>query len=210
MKPRIVATGRLILPNTDLARTHGWQHGLPLEEKIHIDMSRTAAPDAVGEVGRLCVEKGWRSTPALLELCYALCVESLAHGVKYWISAANMECDSVDEALILYRALDREGLVRRDIDAIVRVRREREGLSRFTFFKSDEERQRAASGSGKVRLPKAVAADAMLGARYVGEPLWDDHFGVYSMPLVAEVEEVAAVVRRLRRPKIRRSDDRAS
>ena len=197
MKTRVIGAGRLLLPSRDIARSNGWQHGLPMEEKLHLDLSTIGPPGSIGEVGRFCIEEGFRGTTALAELCLAMCLESSRHGVRYWISAANMDCDGEEEALIIYNLIRRRGLFRDDIRVISRVKEGPTRPPRFFFYVDERERSRAIDGDRTARLPRAVAADAALGARYIGAPLWDGHFGMFSMPLIAAVEDVFKAVERI-------------
>lgn len=201
MSPPVVAAGRLVFPNLAIARASGTTNGLPLEQKIQIDLSALAPPGAVAEVGRLCVAKSWRSSAALLDLCMVMCEASLTRGVLVWISAANMECDDPDEARDLHLVFDRMGLVDHAVRVTLKGSERPAARSRFSFFRDGEERRRALAGAGKTRLPKVIALDAALGARYVGEPLWDAHFGMFAMPLYARVEDVRAAVERFTRTK---------
>ena len=199
MSMRVIGAGRLLLPNQGVALSNGWEHGLPIEEKIHVDLSNVGPAGSIGEVGRFCIEEGFRGTTALVELCHAMCLESARHGVKHWISAANMDCDSEEEAHIIYGLLRRRGLLREDIRVTPRVEEMPLRAPRFVFYADEADRRRAIDGDRTARLPRAVAADAALGARYIGEPLWDSYFGMYSMPLIAEVDGVLKAVERIRR-----------
>jgi hypothetical protein len=131
--------------------------------------------------------------------------ESLRNGVTYWLSAANMDCDSEEEAHVIHALLDRRGLVRRDIGVTVRARERPPSPPRFLFFKGEEERRRAINGDPQARLPRAVSADAALGAKFIGGPLWDAYFGMFAVPLIASVEDVLRTVERLRRASRRRA-----
>jgi L-ornithine Nalpha-acyltransferase len=199
MRTKVIGAGRLLLPNPRVALLNGWEHGLPIEEKIHIDLSNIGPPGSIGEVGRFCIEEGFRGTTALAELCHAMCLESARRGVKYWVSAANMDCDSEEEAHIIYGLLRRRGLLRADVQVTPRVEERPPRPPRFAFYADEAERRRAIDGDRTARLPRAVAADAALGARYIGAPLWDGYFGMYSIPLIAEVDGVLKVVERVRR-----------
>ncbi|WP_437723069.1 GNAT family N-acetyltransferase [Sorangium sp. So ce861] len=197
MKATIIGAGRLVLPNPCVARARGWEHGLPLEAKVRIDLSALGPPGTIAEVGRLCVLERWRAkTSALPELCVAMCQESRRHGVTHWISAANLECDSVDEARLLHEVIQRRGLMRSDIPVSLRATDTPRSPPRFRFY-TDEERGRAIAGElSGLRLPRAVSTDAKLGARYVGEPIWDEHFGMFAQPLVAAVQDVMTAAER--------------
>jgi hypothetical protein len=194
MKTRVIGAGRLLLPNQDIARSNGWRYGIPIEEKLHLDLSGVGAPGSIGEVGRFCVDEGFRGTMALVELCLAMCLESSKHGLKYWVSAANMSCDSEEEARIIYNLIQRRGLFRDDIRATPKVEAAPTSPPRFLFYADEHERSRALRGDRTARLPRAITADAELGARYIGEPLWDGYFGMFSMPLIAAVEDVFKAV----------------
>ncbi|MGK3984887.1 hypothetical protein WME99_17705 [Sorangium sp. So ce136] len=197
MKPTCIGAGRLVLPNPGVAKAHGWEHGLPLEAKIRMDLSALGPPGTIAEVGRLCVLERWRTrTAALPELCAAMCLESRRHGITHWISAANLECDSADEALLIHEVIRRRGLMRSDIPVGLKATDGPRSPPRFRFY-TDEERGRARDDNpSRLRLPRAVSTDARLGARYIGEPIWDEHFGMFAQPLIAAVQDVMTAAER--------------
>jgi hypothetical protein len=203
MRGRVIGAGRLLLPNPEVARANGWQHGLPIEGRLHIDLSSVNPLGLVGEVGRFCIEEPWRGGTALVELSVAMCVESLQRGVTHWLSAANMECDSEGDARIIYRLLERRGLVQRDIRVTPKGDERPRAPPRFFFYTTEEERGRALECDPRARLPRAIGADAALGARYIGEPLWDPYFGMFAMPLIAVVEDVLQRAQALGRRRAR-------
>jgi putative hemolysin len=189
-----------MLPNPDVAKANGWRYGLPLEGALDFDLSSIAPASAIGEVGRLCVDRAWRNKGAIPELCIAMCLDSLLHGVEYWVSSANMSSDSGAEAQLLATVLERRQMTRHDIVATSKVRRQPVTPWRFRFF-TEEERRRAIEGESieSLRLPPVISVDARLGARYFGPPVWDGHFGMYAMPLIASVREVLRNAGTLRR-----------
>ncbi|XXT18201.1 hypothetical protein WME94_49020 [Sorangium sp. So ce429] len=197
MKATIIGAGRLVLPSPGVAKARGWEHGLPLEAKVRIDLSALGPPGTIAEVGRLCVLERWRAkTAALPELCVAMCLESRRHGVTHWISAANLECDSEDEATLVHEVIRRRGLMRSDIPVRLRTADRPRAPARFRFY-TDEERGRAIAGDvSGLRLPRAVSTDAKLGALYIGEPIWDEHFGMFAQPLIAAVQDVMTAAER--------------
>jgi hypothetical protein len=197
MKRRVIGAGRLVLPNRDVARSNGWRHGLPIEHKLDLDLSSVGPPGSIAEVGRFCIDEEYRGTRAFVELCLAMCLESSRHGVKHWISAANMDCDDAEEARIVHSLIQRRGLFRDDIHAAPKTVVGPAGPSQFSFYVDEGERSRAIRGDMTARLPRAVAVDAALGARYFGEPLWDGYFGMFSMPLIASVDDVLNAAKRV-------------
>lgn len=178
---------RVIQPNLKMAKATGGLYGLPLEKKVHIDLSAIALPQEVGQVGCVCIGRRWRRTPALPALIYTMGQRSLERGVRYWISSANMGCDSEESASILHNALAGKVPMRSDIPMTVKGHDAPGWPPRFPFFRSDEERQRAARGA-LGRLPEAISVDMKFGAEFIGPPLWDEHFGMYSLALVSSVE----------------------
>jgi hypothetical protein len=182
-----------------------------LEEALDFDLSGIAPASAIGEVGRLCVDKAWRNKGAIPELCVAMCLDSLQHGVEYWVSCANLSCDSGPEAQLIATVLARRKLTRQDIVATSKVCEEPTTCPRFRFY-TDEERWRAIEGESveSMRLPPVITVDARLGARYFGAPIWDEHFGMYAMPLIASVREVLRNARTLRRVSRRNGNQAGS
>jgi putative hemolysin len=199
-RAQVIGAGRLVLPAREVARANGWAHGLPLEAKVDLDLSMVGPPGSIAEVGRLCIQERWRAgTVALPELCIAMCMESLRHGVEHWISVANLHCDSEDEARLIHESIKRRGLLRTDIPARSRARIRPATPPRFRVYTERERRRAEHDDEAALRLPRAVSSEAKLGARYVGEPLWDEHFGMFTMPLVAAVHDVLRAARRYRR-----------
>ena len=139
MRTKVIGAGRLLLPNKDVALSNGWEHGLPIEEKLHIDLSTIGSPGSIAEVGRFCIEESFRGTTALVELCLAMCLESARHGVTYWVSAANMGCDHEEDARIVHGLLRRRGLFRDDIPVRRKVEEGPTGPSRCAFYADESE-----------------------------------------------------------------------
>jgi hypothetical protein len=189
---RPVATARLLLPNTEVARsTHG-HLGIDLEQKF--DLSGVRAPSMrLAESTRFCVVKDYRRSDVLVRLQSCLYQESRRRGVTHWIASANTETDSAEDAALLYQVADHKGLVHPRWRVRARERSQPPAVPRAPLY-TPAERERARLGwFDSLRLPRTLGLFAhKMGARFLGEPLYDAHFRRYSMPLIAALDDVPA------------------
>jgi hypothetical protein len=187
-----VATARLLLPNTEVARsTHG-HLGIDLEQKF--DLSGVRAPSMrLAESTRFCVVKDYRRSDVLVRLQSCLYQESRRRGVTHWIASANTETDSAEDAALLYQVADHKGLVHPRWRVRARERSQPPAVPRAPLY-TPAERERARLGwFDSLRLPRTLGLFAhKMGARFLGEPLYDAHFRRYSMPLIAALDDVPA------------------
>jgi L-ornithine Nalpha-acyltransferase len=189
---RPVATTRLLLPNAEVARENGTRLGIDLEQKF--DLSTVGGPGQLfAETTRYCVLREWRGSEVLLCLQSALYQESRRRGVTHWIASANTETDSPEDARLALRVAAHRGLVseRWHVRAHAPGAPPAEPLAPLY---SPEERLRAREGRlDGLRLPRTLSFFASkLGARFIGEPLFDAHFRLHSLPLVAALDEIPA------------------
>lgn len=189
---RAVATARLLLPNAEVARVLGGHLGIPLEGKL--DLSGVGGAGVhLAESMRFCILKEWRHSEVLVRLQAGLYQESLRRGVTHWIASANTETDSVEDAALLARLAVRRGWQ----SPRWRVAAREPSLppaSPSAPFYTDLERARAREGRLEgLRMPRTLALFAhKVGARFIGEPLYDKHFRRFSMPLAAALSEIPA------------------
>lgn len=104
------ATVRLLRPDPAVARTIGQPMGIDLASRYDLDPLDVAGV-SLAEVSRMCVLPEHRGTDVLCELYLAMYRESLRAGLSHWVAAANTETDSIEDAMIVYGLLQREGLV---------------------------------------------------------------------------------------------------
>jgi putative hemolysin len=187
-----VATSRLLLPNSEVARATGGSLGIELEQKL--DLSGVGGPGLMfAESTRFCVLKEWRHSEALVWLQAGLYAESRQRGVTHWIASANMETDSAEDARLIHQMAMRQGLVSQRWRARAHAPPEppaTPSAPRFTPSERDHARQGHFHG---LRMPRVLSFFAYkMGARFIAEPLYDTGFRRFSLPLVAALDEVPA------------------
>jgi putative hemolysin len=187
---RPVATARLLLPNAEVARATGHPLGIDLEQKF--DLSAIAASGlSVAETTRYCVLRAWRGSEVLVRLNAAMYQESRRRGVTHWIASGNTETDSLEDARLAWRVAAREGLVSQRWSVQSREPSPELEAPRLALY-TPEQRLRAQAGQLQgLRLPRTLGLFARkMGARFIGEPIYDAHFRMCSMPLVAALDEI--------------------
>jgi len=187
---RPVATARLLLPNPEVARDTGRPLGIDLEQKL--DLAPLCVPGvSPAETTRYCVLRRWRGSEALLMLNAAMYQESRRRGVSHWVAAANMETDSLEDARRVCRVAARESLVSERWRVEPRLRPEGPSEPVAPLY-SPEQRQRADEGQlDGLRMPRTLALfSRKLGARFVGDPLYDTQFRRYALPLVSALDDI--------------------
>lgn len=201
-----VGTVRMLLPNSQLAEDNGLRLGLDLERKV--DLGGLAyASVGLAELSRVCILRPWRRSNALASLCRAMYVESRRRNLTHWIGSANCDTDSLEDARIAYLLLQRRGLVS-DLWRALPLPMEAVPPPPRKPLYSPQARLKAMAGQlTGLRIPPLVAQYAlMLGARYLGEPIYDTHFNMCSIPLIAALADLPAAtlsarpVRREQRP----------
>lgn len=192
-----VATSRLLLPNAEVARACGGLLGIALEHKL--DLSSVSGPGRLfAESTRFCILKPWRHSEVLLRLQAGLYQHSRCLGVTHWIAAANMETDSAQDAAVAFQVAAHQGLVRTDWRVWARQPSTPPACPDAPLYTSA---QRALARAGRfdgLHLPRALSLfTRKMGARFIGEPLYDAHFRRFSVPLVAALDELPASTRAL-------------
>lgn len=189
---RPVATARLLLPNPEVARATGEHLGIDLERKL--DLSGVGGPGLMfAESTRFCVLKEWRQSEALVWLQAGLYAESRRRGVTHWIASANMETDSAEDARLIFQVAAHQGLVSQRWRARAHTPPEPPATpSTFHFTPSERARARQGQLEG-LRMPRVLSFFAhKMGARFIAEPLYDEGFHRFSLPLVAALDEIPA------------------
>ncbi|OJH40504.1 GNAT family N-acetyltransferase [Cystobacter ferrugineus] len=187
-----VATTRLLLPNPEVALATGEHLGIDLERKL--DLSSMSGPGLVfAESTRFCVLKEWRHSEALVWLQAGLYAESRRRAVTHWIASANMETDSAEDARLIYQVAAYQGLVSQRWRARAHTPPEPPSTP-STFHFTPSERLRARQGQFEgLRMPRVLSFFAhKMGARFIAEPLYDEGFRRFSLPLVAALDEIPA------------------
>jgi hypothetical protein len=195
--PHPVATSRLLLPNPEVAHATGGSLGIALEQKF--DLRGVIGPGRVfAESTRFCILKEWRNSEVLLRLQAGLYQKSRSLGVTHWIAAANTETDSAEDAQFLFRVAAHQGLVSSRWWVPAREPSAPPALPSAPLY-TPAERARVREGLlDGLRLPRTLSLFARkMGARFISEPLYDQHFRRFAMPLVAALDELPASTRLL-------------
>jgi putative hemolysin len=187
---RPVATSRLLLPNLEVARANQGHLGIDLEQKF--DLSGVGdSRMRLAESTRFCVVKEYRRSEVLVRLQSSLYQESRRRGVTHWIASANTETDSAQDAQLLFQAADHKGLVHPRWRVRAHEPAQAPEVPTAPLY-TPAERERARLGwLDSLRLPRTLALFAhKMGARFIGEPIYDTHFRRFSMPLIAALDDV--------------------
>ena len=185
---KMIGASRIVLP---IAEATGERYGLPHERKFTVCPSRPGLRGRRGEVGRVCVDRSYQNRKVHSRVCHTMCEVSLREDVSVWVSSANLDTDSEEEADIMYKLLDQRGSIHHDIETVIKTSERPSGHPRFLFFRDCHERTRARLGKAS-RLPRAVSADERVGVMFIGSPYWEPELGTFVQPLIAEVRHVLA------------------
>lgn len=183
-----IATVRLLLPNKEVARESGQRFGLDLESKF--DLSGLSAPSMVlAETTRFCVRKEWRGSGAVMLLHTRMREESLRQGITHWVASANTETDAIEDAQLIHRVAAARGLVSQRFSVTPKVNAPVPTSPRVPFYTSEERRRGQRGDVSGLRLPRTLALFAnSMGARFTGKPIYDVHFRMFSIPLIAPLD----------------------
>lgn len=184
-----VATGRLVLPNRDVACARGFGLGLDVEDRFHLD-GLSGAGMVVAEVTRVCVLRPFRFGHVTLALLVALFKEGQRRGVTHCVAAVNTETDVAEDAQIIARVIEHRGLVSPKYRLSPRTRSAPVDGARAPFYDLAERRRAAAGDLTGLRLPQPVAAFTRFGLRLVGSTEYDPRFLRFAVPLVGTVDEM--------------------
>ncbi len=187
-----VATSRLLLPSPEVALATGGHLGIELEQKL--DLSGVGGPGLVfAESTRFCILKQWRHSEALPRLQAGLYAESRRRGVTHWIASANMETDSEEDARLVFQVAAHRGWSSQRWRVRARAPSEAPAVPSAPLY-TPRERARAHQGLlDGLGMPRPLSLFARkMGARFVGEPLYDEGFRRFSLPLVAALDDVPA------------------
>jgi putative hemolysin len=176
-------TVRLLLPE---------EGALELESKVDLDVFKQGGVSAA-EVTRYCVLRRHRNTGVTAALLAGLYEESVRRGITHWLAGANMETDCPEDAAIAHRVAIEKAMMHERIRVAPRCP-EVPWTARKRPFYTDEQRLRAAAGEvASLPLPRPLSVFAAgMGARFIGAPVYDGHFGVFALPLCAALADVAA------------------
>lgn len=191
------ATARLLLPNLEVAREQETRHGLALEQLYQI-VRGPGSGDLAAEISRLCVLRQFQGSKALLALFARILEECKAWGVSHLLGATNLESNSPEDATIAYRLACHQGL----LSPLWRA----EPRSRMAPVSSPPPsryplQQRLLALRGEftgLKLPRTLMLlIKMVGARIIGEPVLDPYMGLFSIPIVVDLDAIPPATARL-------------
>jgi len=188
-----VGTVRLLQRNAAVARTTGGALGLPLESKF--DLGAFARPGIVpAEVTRYCVLRRYRHTGVTTELLSGLYAESVRRGITHWLAGANMTTDLPEDGMIAHHVAREMKLLSEQFQAELLDHQPPRTQRRRPFY-TEEQRARGLRGDfGGLRLPRPLSLFAhRMAGRFIGTPVYDEYFNIHALPLVAVLEDVAAL-----------------
>jgi hypothetical protein len=186
----VVGAARLLLPCPAMARHLDLEVGLPLARDY--DLRPLLREGSLGEPGRVCVVPEHRGTTAAPVTIDAVFCESRRRGVDLLVAGASTETDCLEDARIQLAALAARGLVS-DRYRLPRKAATAPGRASRPFY-GPEQRRRAAQGN-LAGLPVAgtLSLYARWGARFVGEPVLDPVFGLFSLPIAVRVADAPSL-----------------
>ncbi len=187
-----VATLRMLLPNSEVARVTGGHLGIEMEQKL--DLTDVVRPGRVfAETARFCVLEKWRRSEAVARLHAGIYEESRRRGVTHWIAGANLDTDSEEDARLIFQVASHRGWMSQRW--WVRAPEPTDAPVHPTDpFYTPAERERAKKGQlDGLRMPRAPILFARkMGARFISEPLYDAGFRRFTLPLIAALDEIPA------------------
>jgi len=204
-----IATIRLLLPNPLAATLGGHRLGLPIEDQFDLsEVTCGGGSVSLAQAGRLCVLPRWRRSRALHCLFGRMYRESRSFRVTHWLGAVNCDTDDPEDAAILYRVLRARGLVsERWRSKLPRGSGSDRPISR-PFYSAAARACASAGDLDGLRLPPNVSLNVRkLGARGLGAPAMDHRFGMFSIPMVIDLDDVPPETVGLEAPEARDARD---
>lgn len=182
-----VGTVRMHLPNAEVARVMGSQFGFDIESKFDITALATMNM-RLAETMRYCILTHYRHTHVASALHSAVVQMSRRAGVSHWIGCANSETDSLEDATLIHAIGRRSGLVHDQIHLEPHEYMRPIHEPRRPFFTTTE-RHAAHADASNARFPRILAIYSQkMAARFIGPPMYDARFRMYSIPVLMPVE----------------------
>ncbi|MFO0757144.1 MAG: GNAT family N-acyltransferase [Byssovorax sp.] len=176
---------RVLWARSAVGLAHGWRSGLPIEGVY--DLGALAGSTAVAEPGRLCVLAGARNSGVALHLIDAVFDACRERGVTMLLAPANTETDAIEDVAILAQILAAKGHVSTEHRLVRKVPAGAPVEAERPLYDA-EQRARAAAGdlSGLV-IPRTLKLYLRLGARFIGDAIFDPKFGLFALPMIVPV-----------------------
>lgn len=165
--------------------------GLDLESKFELHGVH-ARGLRLAEVSRFCVLRRYRGTRVTTALFNALVIESRRRNVTHWLAGGNTQTDSPEDAALIYRIGALRKLRSESYRASARSSPVLPRRPTRLVYSALQHQQALAGEHHALALPPVLALfTRKMGARFLGPPAYDAAFGVFAMPLIAALEEVA-------------------
>lgn len=185
-----VATGRLLLPNADVARACGWGVGLDVEGRF--DLGPLAGSGVtLTEVTRLCVLRPFRRGGVLAALLASMIREGRRHGATHCVAVANTETDDVEDASIIARVAAQRGIVSPHHALSPRAWPAPPAEASAPLYDAATRRRAALGDLAGLRLPRPLRVFARVGMRVAGPAIYDARFRRFAMPMVGVGDELS-------------------
>ncbi|MEO7033360.1 MAG: GNAT family N-acetyltransferase [Polyangiaceae bacterium] len=142
------------------------------------------------EVTRFCILRRFRGTRVASLLYAGLLAESARLGVTHLVAEANMETDCAGDAALAYRLVRERQWTDSRFSAVPR-RSASPPANPTRFVYTEEQRCRSRPGAlAEVELPRTLTLFAQrMRGRYIGPPVYEPHFNVFALPLVAQLSD---------------------
>jgi hypothetical protein len=189
-----VGTGRLMLPNHEVAQLCGTRIGFELEGSF--DLGRLLPiQDQLVEVSRVAVMKDWYHSGAAACLFEGMAAVSWLHGKRYLLGEVDCQTGILAEAQLMCAKIEQLGAMHPSYRVRAGWREPGHDETRDprvgSGFYSPTELAAAERGElGRLRLPRALSVFIKrLGAQCIaGEPALHPTFPRYVLPMLASLE----------------------
>jgi predicted GNAT family N-acyltransferase len=185
-----VATGRVLLPNAEVAYARGWGVGIDLERRFDLGPLAGSAI-SLAEATRLCVLRPFRRGRVIVALLAAMIQEGRRRGVTHCVTAANTQTDVADDALVIEQVAAQRGLVSLRHRLSPRARPAPPAAPRAPLYDAEARLRAAAGDAAGLSLPRPLEVFAGVGLRIAGPAIYDMRFQRFAVPMVGVVDEMA-------------------
>lgn len=183
-----VGTGRMVLPNAEVAQATGTLFGFDIESKFVLE-NLVRPGMRLAETMRYCVLPDARRLPVAAALVQEGLRFSRAHGITHWVGSATMETRDPDEAARIAALMDEMGFVDREVLIAPRQTVCPTAWPRTAAFESASCSLPMVSPSN-TNIPRVLAMYLRrLRARIIGPPMFDTRFRGYSIPILIAVAD---------------------
>jgi predicted GNAT family N-acyltransferase len=186
-----VATGRVLLPSTEVARARGWGVGIDLEGRFDLGpLAVAGSGNSLAEATRVCVLRPFRHGGVTVALLTAMIQEGRRRGVTHCVTAANTQTDVAEDARIIEQVAAQRGLVSLRHRLSPLVRPAPQAATRAPLYDAEARRRAAAGDTAGLPLPRPLEVFTRMGLRLAGAAIYDTRFRRFAVPMVGVVDEM--------------------